>query len=154
MRCAGSKLAPPGDLVAHLIHCMATSNRIAHNCSAPKAREVIPQPTLQPNTSKETRRCWRRARGPCPVQTFLFFFFFVQLLYDQASGLDREQAPFRFFSIACLSVKSELINRGHGAHSRTHVIVAVSNYRTLACFLPARRLLALTVRGLCQQPRK
>jgi len=52
------------------IHCMATSNRIAHNWGVTKAREVIPQPTPQPNTSKETRRCWQRAVGPCPAQTF------------------------------------------------------------------------------------
>jgi hypothetical protein len=41
-----------------------------------------------------------------------------------------------------------------GAHSRTLIVVLVPHDHTLAYFLPARRLLALTIRGLCQQLKK
>lgn len=56
--CASSKLSPPGNLV--LSHSTTLQSVVGSQIIAvQRAREVIPQPSPQPNQSVETRRCWQ-----------------------------------------------------------------------------------------------
>lgn len=135
------------------IHCMATSNRIAHNCGVTKAREVIPQPTPQPNTSKETRRCWRRVVGPCPAQTFCLTFQQLPTTFTVTFlnfWLDQEQAPFRCATSTPSHVYgTRVTKRGRSVRYR---LISLSRTRCILPFTftrapsPCARL-----RGLFQQ---
>jgi len=56
--CASSKLSPPGNLV--LSHSTTLQSVVGSQIIVvQRAREVIPQPSPQPNQSVETRRCWQ-----------------------------------------------------------------------------------------------
>ena len=73
--CAGSRPSPPGHLVLHCSHVRQRMLWNADNWSLHEAREVIPQPQLQPITSKEIRKCLQSAQSSrAPRKPFLFYF--------------------------------------------------------------------------------
>jgi hypothetical protein len=68
--CASSKLSPPGNLV--LSHSTTLQSVVGSQIIVvQRAREVIPQPSPQPNQSVETRRCWQ-PRGQAVPHANLF----------------------------------------------------------------------------------
>ena len=92
---ACSTLSPPGDLVLHKSTARQRVVRLQIIVVYTTAREAIPQPTPQPNTSKEIRTCLLiRACDPCRTQTF-----FLTTVGTRVSPI-----PLHFF--ACLSLMS------------------------------------------------